>query len=445
MRSRSSSCAAWRVRARDASCCFVPFTAPPRSPGLRTLLEQAPRGCCPAFPVSLRHRSRRSARGSGAVLSSTPTTAGSRRSSAYARTAVEASPAAGAASSALAVGGDGLFVARRRPAAASPLFAAEMEAGAETPTEAGGAASGMAGSTAGASGAAAAAAEVEGEGGLQPDAASRAPARSMRVASVSGAPTDAAAALPMLDAHELVGMFGSVPYSQDGKGHNVWCSLPADALKVRGPHYLSDRVKVASAPAAFVAIAVDMVATDERLDCVAEHPNAVVQRVLAYAAEQGRRPPFMMVVNMQMPGDPQHSMIAYMARTLPEGEDAAFDTVFNRFLDGDSAYRDRKIKMIPGIAEGNWIVKRSVGNKPAILGTKLLQQHFTGEAYAEADVDVGSSSMAVGVLKVVKGYAKSLVIDLGFVLEGDQPDELPERVLGAVRMVNIDLLQAPRL
>lgn len=46
---------------------------------------------------------------------------------------------------------------------------------------------------------------------------------------------------------------------------------------------------------------------------------------------------------------------------------------------------------------------------------------------------------------MVRGATKSLVIDLGFVLEGQRPEELPEALLGAFRLNHMDCTQAKRI
>lgn len=50
---------------------------------------------------------------------------------------------------------------------------------------------------------------------------------------------------------------------------------------------------------------------------------------------------------------------------------------------------------------------------------------------------MGSSSVAGGVLRVVKGYITALVIDLCFLLEGQHEEELPEAVLGSLRFERV--------
>lgn len=60
----------------------------------------------------------------------------------------------------------------------------------------------------------------------------------------------------------------------------------------------------------------------------------------------------------------------------------------------------------------------------------------------EVDIDVGSSSVAATVVNLVQGATKSLVVDMGIVLEGHSSKELPESLLGTVRapLDNLGLL-----
>ena len=57
----------------------------------------------------------------------------------------------------------------------------------------------------------------------------------------------------------------------------------------------------------------------------------------------------------------------------------------------------------------------------------------------EVDIDVASSSVAATVVGMVQGATKSLVVDMGIVLEGHTNDELPERLLGSVRFSRVDM------
>ena len=63
----------------------------------------------------------------------------------------------------------------------------------------------------------------------------------------------------------------------------------------------------------------------------------------------------------------------------------------------------------------------------------------------EVDIDVASSSVAASVVGMVHSATKSLVIDLAIVLEGHTADELPESLLGTVRLNHLDLSTAQHL
>lgn len=86
-----------------------------------------------------------------------------------------------------------------------------------------------------------------------------------------------------------------------------------------------------------------------------------------------------------------------------------------------------------------------VGTTPAILGNKLRQTSYrvcTEQLnYLEVNVDVGSSSLGSNIFRLVKGYCRQLVMDLCFLVEAQADDELPEVLLGGVRMANVILSQ----
>ena len=68
-----------------------------------------------------------------------------------------------------------------------------------------------------------------------------------------------------------------------------------------------------------------------------------------------------------------------------------------------------------------------------------------GDNYFELDVDVGSSSVARNVTGIAMSYAKSLIVDMGFCLQGNDDNELPEVLMGTVRIVHIDVSVAKPL
>ena len=63
----------------------------------------------------------------------------------------------------------------------------------------------------------------------------------------------------------------------------------------------------------------------------------------------------------------------------------------------------------------------------------------------ELDINVNSSSVAEGVLGLVKGYAKNAQVDLAFLLEGHNEEELPEEVITSFRLINPNLRGAKNM
>lgn len=123
--------------------------------------------------------------------------------------------------------------------------------------------------------------------------------------------------------------------------------------------------------------------------------------------------------------------------TLPDAQRVSnFDRVLKQFLEGSDDFRDGRLKIVPRIAEGSWIVKKGVGCVPAILGKKIKQWYYRDlqKNYLEIVADVSSSVIAGRILSLVKGAATSLIIELSFTLQGEAPDELPESLLGGVRL-----------
>ncbi|CAN0024007.1 unnamed protein product, partial [Hapterophycus canaliculatus] len=49
-------------------------------------------------------------------------------------------------------------------------------------------------------------------------------------------------------------------------------------------------------------------------------------------------------------------------------------------------FRNQRFKLIPSVVSGPFIVRKAVGNKPALLGRKVSQRYFRGPGYVETDV-----------------------------------------------------------
>jgi hypothetical protein len=86
--------------------------------------------------------------------------------------------------------------------------------------------------------------------------------------------------------------------------------------------------------------------------------------------------------------------------------------VWTKFLQGDQQHRDARLKLLPVVVDGPWIVGTAVGagNSPALLGKMIpLQYYFksptdTQKGVYEVDVITTASRIAKGILNVVKGH-----------------------------------------
>jgi hypothetical protein len=104
------------------------------------------------------------------------------------------------------------------------------------------------------------------------------------------------------------------------------------------------------------------------------------------------------------------------------------------------------------VAEGPWVVRNMVTGRPAIIGRKLPVRYRTlpgkgaDAPLCECTLDIGSSSAtAKRIVSVCRRYMSGLTSDIGFVIQAESPGELPEQMLGAMRVHGPDPLKAPKI
>ena len=248
----------------------------------------------------------------------------------------------------------------------------------------------------------------------------------------------------------------NTPAPIDPKG---WSSMPGSTFAVRGSTYMTDNVKHPSANSLFSLLAVDIVRATSELprNSVCLHPEERVQRALAREAsgEEGEAVPFVFAVNLCMPsgnstssGNLSRSGSIDSANSTTSAEPihlVAFFAIDDLSVIDGSNSTPEAFKLLPRIAEGNAVVKKAVGSKPAIMGRKLKQTYVRNRRFMEVIIDVKSSTVATKIVKLSLSYAKTLVVDMAFVLEGKDSDVLPERIIGSVRLKNVDFKNAQRL
>jgi hypothetical protein len=175
------------------------------------------------------------------------------------------------------------------------------------------------------------------------------------------------------------------------------------------------------------------------------HPTERIQLALKREKEMKEKglecdtPPFIFVINIVVPAAQCFHAIFYYAvddvSTIDGSDGTPSSKLCEKFIFGDSdQFRDETFKLIPRIVEGNFLVRKAVGSTPAIMGTRLKQYYVRNKRFMEIVLDCGSSQVAEGVLKLSLGYAKTLVVDMGFLLEPREEEYLPERIFGCVRV-----------
>lgn len=123
-----------------------------------------------------------------------------------------------------------------------------------------------------------------------------------------------------------------------------------------------------------------------------------------------------------------------------------------KWLQGDDNYKNDRLKLIPYVAEGPWVVRNMVTGRPAIIGRKLPVTYRTVSAsqnaapLLECTLDIGSSSAtAKRIVSVCRRYMSGLSADIGFVIQAEKPAELPEQMMGCIRVHGPDPLKAPKI
>lgn len=191
----------------------------------------------------------------------------------------------------------------------------------------------------------------------------------------------------------------------------AWTEPPADSFKVRGQYYLRNGKKVPSDGSVFRLFSVDVVRSDQLvMEGLCSLPNERIQLALKREQETGIRqlPAYVFVVNIAVPGPPCYHLVSYFGLedmgTITTDK-TPFGRVARRFFFGKSdEFRDETFKLIPRITEGNFVVKKAVGSKPALLGTKLAQKYVRSDRYFELIVDISSDEVAKRIVKLSIGY-----------------------------------------
>ncbi|KAI3701560.1 hypothetical protein L6452_26738 [Arctium lappa] len=207
---------------------------------------------------------------------------------------------------------------------------------------------------------------------------------------------------------------------------DCWTSPSGKEFMIRGKTYLQNSAKVPGGDPLLKLIAVDWFKVANPVSKVALNPRCLVQ------SDAGKQLPFVLVMNLQVPAKPNYSLVLYFAADRP----VVKNSLLGRFIDESDSFRESRFKLIPSIVE------HAVGTKACLLGKALTCNYLRRDNFLEIDVDVGSSSVARSVIGIVLGYVTNIVVDLAILIEAKQQEELPEYILGTVRLNRVRMESA---
>jgi Protein ENHANCED DISEASE RESISTANCE 2, C-terminal len=232
-----------------------------------------------------------------------------------------------------------------------------------------------------------------------------------------------------------------LPRYPENDGFSCWSQPAHDIFHVRGVNYFNDKVKVSSGPGPLKCRGVDIWMTDNPERHIARHPAVL-------GGKLGEEDTFL--VNFLLPFG---NFVAYFAIPPVSLFPDKLGTVWTKFLKGDQQYRDARLKLLPVVVDGPWIVKTAVGpgKSPALLGKAIPLQYFfrdpepNRKGVYEVDVIITASAIAKGILSVVKSQTKAVTIAFAFIIEAAEQSELPETVLCSFQVHSLHLEDCPIL
>jgi hypothetical protein len=246
---------------------------------------------------------------------------------------------------------------------------------------------------------------------------------------------------PVPSEQSTVTLSSPLPKYPANGGTSCWSKPPDHIFRVRSATYLQDRVKLPSGSAPFRCRGVDIWLTDNPERHIARHPSVLGGRL-------EEEDTFM--VNFLLPFG---NFVSYFGIPPIDKFPPKLGDVWTKFIHGDQQYRDARLKLLPVVVDGPWIVKAAVGpgTSPALLGKVIpLQYYFRHptedqKGIYEVDVIITASTIAKGILSVVKGHTQALTIAFGFIIEAAEQEELPETVLCNFQMHELNLEYCPQL
>uniref|UniRef100_K3X2L6 PH domain-containing protein n=1 Tax=Globisporangium ultimum (strain ATCC 200006 / CBS 805.95 / DAOM BR144) TaxID=431595 RepID=K3X2L6_GLOUD len=248
---------------------------------------------------------------------------------------------------------------------------------------------------------------------------------------------------------------------ESGRSTNVphsWSTTRGETFAIRSIDYKKTKRKEASLPALFEFIGCDLIRTGGKVDLISQR----VELPEEYADEK------IFIINAQLPsyapsvwGDassngPGFSLVLYWKIPKEVHEELKNPStpalrLLKRFLNAgnDTSLTDR-FKVIAQVTNQDECGITGMGKKllashnstPVLTRPQHRIYHFN-EGSTEIVVDIHAFSyIARRGIHLLLDKTSKLVIDIGFVLQGETEDELPEQILGCCRLDHADVQRA---
>ena len=250
-----------------------------------------------------------------------------------------------------------------------------------------------------------------------------------------------------IDAEEFSKLVASNVEDAKSEWMNSYSEPPAGIFLVRAPGYLARQgknmkdLKAPSMESPYEVIGVNMFHCDRRLKHVSDEVGEMRRFFQNHPADKDPHglPMFLNINWVMSPLFGKECWVVNHVFRLKKNRlsDPAVESAFRRFKQGTDAQKNTQFKYIFRIVDAPGPLKSSIsalgGERPVIIGKSLTTTYNEGDNYLEVNMDVSSSRIASAINGILLKNIQMAVCDCAWLLEGQREEELPERILAAIR------------